>query len=420
MIISLDQRNKFLDRGFILLIFVYHVLPIMHNFFGETQFLGKNLYITIPALFIIFSFLFFMPVMTKKWFIFFVFLILLYVFTTFIVIIVFDYDLNTFLYRRYFFIPIFMGVAIFNFLKDPQLRWLVLRMFLVATILQCIFGVVHDAFFQDFHYAVLSEEDGYFIETISGRTREAGTMISASCYSYVLLMGLMILTYLDDLPFGLSKIQFRLGLFFFIFYGVLLSGSRGPIVLAIFLLSAMIMRKKSIVKNIPTRMFIVILSLFVFFYFGLDEIIKSGVFDRTLSEGSGGRYEKLLLGPLMLSQKFYLLTGVPVDVQVATEINGVGFSDNSFLMLLITFGIAALLPISCILYMLLRFSNLTRTKLPAIIGLVCLSTTNSILWEPWIFYYCVGMGLIFYCSVNELPQRRYRKATLSTNIEVRS
>jgi hypothetical protein len=370
VIISTNKRYTFLTFGFTLLILLYHVLPVMDVAFGKFQFLGKNIFITVPVMFICFNFLFFMRTFSKNWLIFLIFLILLFCLTNCISIALFNYDVNIFLERRYFFTPIFMGVVIFKLLDQFQYRGLVLCLFFLAISVQCVFGIVHDTFFPEYHYLLFDGSGEYSADLAFGRTRETGSMISASCYAYVLLTGLMVLAYVDELPFRLSKTQYRLGLFFFLLYGITLSGSRGPIILAIITLGSMVFCKQSVVKNIPMRVFIIIISIFLCFYFGFDELIQSSVFERTMSEGSGGRYEKLLLGPLLLKQNYYLLTGVPNSVQLATTINGIQLSDNSFVLLFVTFGIVALLPIFCFLYVMWHFSYLTRKKLPVIIGLV--------------------------------------------------
>jgi hypothetical protein len=147
-------------------------------------------------------------------------------------------------------------------------------------------------------------------------------------------------------------------------------------------------------------------------YFGFDELIQSSVIHRTLEDGSGGRYEKLQLIYLLVSQDWNILLGVPLDLQNTARINGVGFSDNSFGLLLMNVGVSALIFFGLLLSVIIRFLRITHTKLPVFVGVCCLITTNSILWEPWIFYYLIAMTLIYDSMKGDrhrffvLPQKR--------------
>lgn len=231
------------------------------------------------------------------------------------------------------------------------------------------------------------------------RTRETGSMISASAFSYTVLCGMMVLTYVKELPRIISSVVSRAGLQLYFFYAILLSGSRGPIILAILIMGVMFFGKQSVSKYRAINVMVLFVILVACAYWSFDEVIKLSVIDRSVNEGSGGRYEKLLLVFSMISQGTYSLTGVPDYIQQISEINNVSFSDNSFGTLLLVFGISALVPIFVIFYMALSFSRITHTILPVMVGLVCLSTTNSILWEPWIFYYLVAMALIFFSNI---------------------
>ncbi len=158
----------------------------------------------------------------------------------------------------------------------------------------------------------------------------------------------------------------------------------------------MLLGTKSVVKHILVRLIFSVILMALFVYLGFDAVIQSSVIERSVYEGSGGRYDKLMAAIQMLSQDIYPLIGVPKYVQIETIINGVSFSDNSFGLLLISFGVIAIIPIALILYNGWRFSKITKTILPICSGLICFGTTNSILWDPWIFYYSVSLALIYY------------------------
>ena len=59
--------NRFIKMNFLLLILTYHIIPIFHVIFGEVIFLGKNVFIVIPAVFIVLSALFMAINYSKQW-----------------------------------------------------------------------------------------------------------------------------------------------------------------------------------------------------------------------------------------------------------------------------------------------------------------------------------------------------------------
>ena len=398
----------FLKAGVVLFLAFYHLIPVFHLLFGRMSLFGKNIYIVIPALYFLIAMgLTFFKISTNNKLLIYFFLVI-YLFLTGIAVMIYEIDLAQFFVRRFIFLPFFFGFVLFYFLSNRQNSVIALKLFLGSILFQCLFGVLHYHFFSG--YIFLSEDNSMglnegLVDTSFlniGALRESGTMISSSAFAYTLLCAMFVIGYIKDIPFGLSNWLIRITAIIFIFYGILLSGSRGPIILSLCIILFMLIRKDCVFGEYSMSLLFSLLILGGIIYFGFFDRIEAMVFTRTINEGTGGRFEKLQLVLDFLSNDLYLLIGVPDDVVNSTRINGLYFSDNSFGLILIKFGIMGLMPIIAMLYGGWRFVKLTRMLIPVIAGVVCLSTTNSILWEPSIFYYLVSMSLLFYSKDDSL------------------
>jgi hypothetical protein len=253
-----------------LLIISYHVLPVANIVFGKITFLGKNVFIVIPALFFGVTFLYFSFRMSRRMQLAIASLVALYSVTVSLGIIFNGEDLKSYLDKRYFLLFLFMMVVIINLLTDTRYRALVLKAYIITIVIQCTFGLAHYAFFPTFWYVpgfdFISRPD------FSVATREGGTLISVSTFGYVLLSGIMVLAYIKDLPWRLSAIPFKIGIMSYLFYGILLSGSRGPIILSLLIGSSMLFSKKTL-KNIWPALAGFLLLAFLSASIGVDKKI---------------------------------------------------------------------------------------------------------------------------------------------------
>jgi len=399
-----DIVRKLAIFGLFLLVIFYHVLPVADMLFGKITFLGKNVFIVLPALFFGATFLYFSFRMSKRMQLAIASFVAIYFVTVSLGIIFNAEDFKSYLNKRYFLLFLFMMVVILNLLMDTKYRALVLKAYIITIVIQCTLGIAHNVFFPTYWYVpgfdFISRPD------FSGATRESGTLISVSAFGYVLLCGIMVLVYIKDLPWRLSATPLKIGLMCYLFYGILLSGSRGPIMLSLLVGFSMLLSKKTL-KNILPALAGFLLFAFLSTYIGAGAKIQYNLFDRYAADGFGGRYEKFILGFMIISQKFYyVLIGAPGHVQLSTTLNNFGVSDNSFILLMINFGVpATLFLIFVLLYAAWHFVYHTDYIIPVIVGLVCLSTTNSILWEPWIFYYLLAMVFIWF-NARENRSRR--------------
>lgn len=139
--------EKFVKLGFILLVVTYQLLPVAHIFLGEIKFLGKNMIIVVPVLFIGMSLLFFSRYISRGWIFYLVFLTLGYCFLACLSIVIYDAKTSVFLDRRYCIVPVLMALLIFKLLVERQYRQVVLGAFILAIISECTWGIIHGTFF---------------------------------------------------------------------------------------------------------------------------------------------------------------------------------------------------------------------------------------------------------------------------------
>tara|TARA_R110000868_G_scaffold199956_3_gene447102 strand:- start:259 stop:1524 length:1266 start_codon:yes stop_codon:yes gene_type:complete len=389
--ISIELLMRF---GLSIIVLLYPLLGIAHLVLGKIIFLGVNLFIALPVLFITFSFLCLIKKMPSMLVTCFFVMFFSYLILTILAILFYDYGVDELVKRRYFLFFFMAMVLLFHLLENVYYRRIFLKLFFIAIIGQCFLGIVHHHFFGNIIIDVIDEVSQFLVRDESiGAGRESGTVMSSSAFAYILLNALIVLTYVKNLPWKLDSVLYKLILMFILFYGILLSGSRGPSIAAILVISTWVFFSGK--KGITVRGFIFCLGILLFLYFQLDEKLF-GFAHRFRVESSGGRDEKLKLVFLMLSEGWYCLLGVPAYIQQTTLSNGVTFSDNSFGTLLLNFGITGLLPIVVLFYGAKFFLQATRLFLPVFVGFLCLATTNSILWDAWIFYYIAALILIYF------------------------
>jgi len=420
------SNNYFLERfiqyGMCFFIIFYQFIPIINFILPEIRVLGKNFYVILPGFYLVVSYvlLIAMKKINTRYVAFSSIIFIFYLIATFVASLLYHYELVEYLNRRFMLIPTLMFMVIFYLLgSDKAFKELILKLFLLSVFIQCSLGYIHHIFFPEIWF--ISEDNVSTFSDMSASvsdvsTREIGTLISSSLFGYFLLSGIYVLLYVKALPFKLEQPIWRYAGIFYLLFGIVLSGCRGAIILAILSIVFTFVGK----NNISIRGRMILLLFLVGFFVMSYEIIHSSVLERTLHEGSGGRYEKLVLAWMLLSQDLYFLVGVPSYVTAATSINGIYLSDNSFALLLVTFGMLGLFFILSILWFNYTFIKSTKTVFPALSGLVCLSVTNAILWEPWLFYYITAMALIWYSNCEpqldrDSSSRKYVKGYYQTS-----
>jgi hypothetical protein len=192
-------------------------------------------------------------------------------------------------------------------------------------------------------------------------------------------------------------------------YALALAGSRFPTVIGLIL--AMVIMRNIVRTNkglgITVMLVIGALAMFVAVQPELLESIR-------LSEGSGGRWDKLVLPLEMLTSNFLdLLIGSTLRaIDSATSAEGIGISDNSYMLMALQFGMPfAVVWFSLVFVQLKSIAVHTSMRYTLLYFLLALGVTNAILWEPWLFYFSIA----YVCAAGNEMQiaRRSRDSTIT-------
>ena len=118
--------------------------------------------------------------------------------------------------------------------------------------------------------------------------------------------------------------------------------------------------------------------------------ILDRLFQRTANEGSGGRLDKFLLSiDLITENAVNVLIGVPSRiVATRTTSQGLTISDNSFMLVLTSYGsVIGVLFFLLLLYFTLKKIRINFVTLAFLFFTVWLFMfNNAILWDIWLLY----------------------------------
>ncbi len=278
--------------------------------------------------------------------------------------------------------------------------------------IQSLFGVIHHHFFPDFITGQPQIHPGQlyaYIEGI-GPFREAGTLVSPSLYANMILLGLFILGFnlLQKVHFGSIIVSI------FMLYGLSLSGSRLPgLVATIFLITILIkvmissFNKNSLIKIflLTTILLVAFSSIYVFIYPEIDSLIN-----RFKADGFSARAIKNNLAISVIFdnfQNFAIGTHSSNFTQIES-IEGYGISDNSFISLWLTFGIIYLVFLFFIISLLIIGRVNLSLRVITLLGyfMTNLFLTNSLYWDLYLLYF---FATLFVVNDQELKNTDHKK-----------
>ena len=258
---------------------------------------------------------------------------------------------------------------------------------LFVVLLQSVIGLVHSHFFPNIVIGYDLNNDGTLIHILSsdeGGFRENGTLLGPNVFANFLVIGLGLLTYI--LP-RVSNFKFRLmmtlsGLL--LASAIFLSGSRLGIGFSVLFLASMCAQLLITFRNkwFAIMSGMILIPLFVLWI----PRVFSHVVNRTVSEGSGDRLEKLELSLSLLQTNFEsVLFGVSTaEVASARSLSGVTISDNSFTLLWLDNGLIAAVFFPLIfLVAILRSLPTSARPVWALYFLAALFFNNAVLWDIW-------------------------------------
>lgn len=266
--------------------------------------------------------------------------------------------------------------------------------------IQSLIGVIHHHFFPSLITGQPETHPGRLYAYMEGvgPFREAGTLVSPSLYANIILLGLFILGF--NL---LRNVEYRsIIVSVFMLYGLSLSGSRLPGIIAIVFLITILIKvlmstfnKNNLIKIflLTTFLLVVFSSIYVFVYPEIDSLIN-----RFKSDGFSARAIKNNLAISVIFdnfQNFAIGTHSSNFTQIES-IEGYGISDNSFLSLLLTFGaIYSVLLFFIISLLIVHRVNLSL-RVIFLLGyfMTNLFLTNSIYWDLYLLYFFATLFVI--------------------------
>jgi hypothetical protein len=253
-----------------------------------------------------------------------------------------------------------------------------------ACIIEAFFGIVHTLFYKNIQIPFNVTRGELILIYDSGGTRESGTLGTPSVYANFIICGLFALIYLlrREGGAGLIKKIAVIFMLFFMFYAIILSESRYPIIIgAIAMLFAF--KVKNIMMYVATIGILTFINIIYVWIF--EKFLKLNV---RLFEDFGGRAEKIQLYiEQLFNSPFHVFIGVPSEsLSQIISASGYGLSDFSYGEIAINNGfLFSLLYFSLFFLVIIKNgSGSFLSKYMFLYILINFSITNSIYWMQWI------------------------------------
>lgn len=237
---------------------------------------------------------------------------------------------------------------------------------------------------------------------VSGR--ETGVLMSASIYGDTCVLYLLIIHYRQKFFKQNQLGLLRWGVVAMSVVGVLLSGSRYPLLFTMLILVMLMHREFK--RNIMLAFTLTLACILMLYYEG------GNAFSRLLHHSDSLRVAKDQLGlQLIFSSLGHFLFGVPESLVDNTFTStGLLFSDNSYLTLVINYGF---LLGTLLLYAFFRFLSRLSEQVPVLALLFLLFAffeTNSIFWGNWLLlffmvYFSFSNGIAWQKEKGQLDEK---------------
>ena len=409
---SLSKNNSlFYQVGFVLFIgslAVYPYLFLFNIFFPSTLSIGKNTFIFIITAIILLCFLLRWKGILSKLGVGTIYFIM---FLALMIIIIRHWLYGEgidkiFLYHIVLTPLLYCGVA-YYYLREKEKKEIVKKVIFCSCLIQAIIGLLHFYVFPYIHLG-LSPDGLLKIVRGVGTMREVGTLLAANLYADFILLGMFILIN-SYKKWRLPQLAVHI-LMFILIWGVAISASRWPFIVAALLL--MLYFKKLLLskKIISVLLIVLLLGSFLpnIFIYMAQKVATGEVTVRI------AKYQ-LALSSLLESLPSFLVG--PFFGRADTGIDVTSFSDNSYLLLMITFGV----PFICLFlflfsYIIRKTISINRNYFILLYFLITLFINNSILWDVWLFYFFATL----YSLQPEPSPNLYRKSILNQAVSLKA
>lgn len=389
------------------LVAVYQFLPSLH-LFVPFQIAGKNIWTVMPAVIMIALFLLILPAIWRTpltpvqagGFVTLAFIWLIVLLSR---IAIFG-DTVDILRERYLLLFFVFSAVLRYVAVDPRSRTQLANVLIGALCIQAVLGIIHTHFLPFVQVAPDSTGDlGVTVELDQG-SGETGTLLVRSGFADVVVCGQFVLLTERRIPFTLRAVIMAVML-----YAVSLSGARYAQVWSALLTAGLFVNRR-MDRAAPVVLAAIAVVAIAMSVTGRTpfELQSELRFD----QDSGGRGEKLGLVIEVLSNYWPLsaFIGVPGSAALnAVSATGDVISDDSFGEMAMDFGLTGLLLfLTCLLVWLVRWPISILSALMLIFLFGNFAITNSILWDPWLFYFLVAWWLVY------TGTRKFRPGTPTT------
>lgn len=298
--------------------------------------------------------------------------------------------------RAFVMFPLY-GALCLAYLTNAKRKQQTNKLVLIVVSVSAIFGIVHFWFFPNF---VLMNEDLHdflSFENIGllGYFRESGFMGNPNGWGAFLLAGMIALLYGD-----LLKKRGMLGILvaLLLAYSISLSASRLATGFALLLLAIAVRRALGhlIALHSPIEILLIFFIFIVLFggaavvridpftpsFYGPSRVVNDELVENRIASSELG-VRALLVDPMEF------LLGLPLDLanERLVDVGGLTFSDNSFVLIAIRYGIPAALGWTIgVIASLMKLKESRRDIIPLCYVGATLLLNNAVLWDIWMFF----------------------------------
>lgn len=370
------------NTSVIILALAIIIAPVanLFHFIIPAYFLGKSAWIAFPAVAIAIIFIFHLTKINKLNRMTCFFLIAL---SGFLLLmfreLLYDANRSVFDFRYILLAPMYLILAEF-FSRREGPKKLLATALIIQALLAAFIVVINVHFFPS--VMIATDEFGTSAGIVFEGERTRDMLLASSITGNMILVGMFSLAFLKLY----DSIKIKSAVFWLfqllMIYAIALGGSRFPLVVGFCVLFLSVFSQKSL-KDYFFILLIVasLLGLAYLFNFESQAIWR---FD----QDSGGRLDKFLMPIALIQDSISNFLIGPPDWQVANTFskNGVGISDNSYMLLALFFGFL----FAC-LFFLFFFSYFVWRKTSGLYRLfsayliIGFGMTNAILWDGWVF-----------------------------------
>lgn len=286
-------------------------------------------------------------------------------------------------HRTFIMMLVYLG-SLMMLLRDERFKTIMTNIIMFNIFIQAAFGIIHSIYFPHIVTGIELDDSGagiYILEAGEGGFREAGMLLGSNVYGNFMVLGvILVLSRLKTLSIKGNVIFY--GLYVLTMWAIYLSGSRLALAFSLVISAFFLIRRFQVQY------------LYIPIFLGASVVLFSPLLDkaieRTAEHGTSSRLEKSEIALSMVTESLTsILIGPAASIVEQTRtLDGLPFSDNSFMLLALNYGIPA--GYGCLFIILFMIIKNVEPNFKTLVFFGYLMGTlffnNSILWDMWLFY----------------------------------